>query len=268
MISYPDSIRVYDDFLSEENAYKIYATLSSLPQQWFSLMRSTIDENNEPQQSKTWWNIHGDKTRAPDYDPAGRTTYQYLATNDHQQGCNCIYCDMTQLFDQNPPPEAQGLSIADTELSLFRPGDYRSQYTEQSDNRVWAFNYDLSVGWRPEWGGVFNCQDPDDGEWYAFPPVFNRLTMWDVTMGNTAINNFVSEVVPSCPVNRLTFSGFWCIPDSVASHFNAELSQEQEPQIFEIDAPSIEPQVFDPEEDFAFNGEFNVTFSDDELDES
>ena len=61
---------------------------------------------------------------------------------------------------------------------------------------------------------------------------------------------------------------FGVIPDSVASHFNAELSQEQEPQIFEIDAPSIEPQVFEPEEDFAFDGEFNVTFSDDELDES
>jgi Rps23 Pro-64 3,4-dihydroxylase Tpa1-like proline 4-hydroxylase len=217
MINYPDSIRVYDDFLSEENAYKIYASLSSLPQQWFSLHRSSVDENNETQTSKTWWNIHGDKSRAPDYDPMGRQTYQYLATNDHQAGCDCVYCDVTQLFSESQPPEAQGLSVMDTELSLFRPGDYISQHLDQTDNRVWAFSYSLSVGWRPEWGGVLNCQDPDDGEWYAFPPVFNRLVMMDVTLGNTNVNRFVSEVVPSCPINRLTFSGWWGVPGANSS---------------------------------------------------
>jgi len=279
MINYPDSIRVYDNFLSEENAYKIYATLSSLPQQWFSLMRGYIDENDHPQQSKTWWNIHGDKTTAPDYDPMGRMTYQYLATNDHQQGCNCVFCDMTTLFDQNPPPEAQGLRAIDTQLSLFRPGDYLSQHMDQFENRVWAFSYSLSVGWRPEWGGVLHAQDPDDGEWYAFPPVFNRLIMMDVTPGNTATNHYVSEIVPSCPVNRLTFSGWWGFPEQpgVQQTFEDDVTVtvEHDPVFVEEQTDTqvmveqtSEPLPFDPEAEF--QGEFNIIFEDDDnqLDEA
>lgn len=293
MINYPDSIRVYDDFLSEENAYKIYATLSSLPQQWFSLHRSYIDESNNPQKAKTWWNIHGDKSRAPDYDPQGRMTYQYLATNEHQEGCNCVYCDMTTLFDQNPPPEAQGLHIMDSQLSLFRPGDYMSQHTDEFNNRIWAFSYSLSVGWRPEWGGVLHAQDPDDGEWYAFPPVFNRLIMMDVTPGSS-VNHYVSEVVPSCPVNRVTFSGWWGMqPDPTMQEpvVEAEVVQEDGSSVWEMtggtnmDDGTTESEFtaaryrepienyqdpagdFDPE--FEFKGDFDITFNDDDqLDEA
>ena len=214
MINYPESFRVYDNFLSEENAYKIYASLSSLPQQWFSLQRGYTDQNNELLQSKTWWNIHGDKGRAPDLDPAGRPTYNYLSTSEHQDGCTCIYCDMTTMFQQNPPPEAQGLNVTDSNLRLFRPGDYLSQTTDQSEGRVWAFSYSLSVGWRPEWGGILNCQDPDDGEWYAFPPVFNRLIMMDVTNPVNNINHFVSEIISGSPVNLVTYSGWWAESDN------------------------------------------------------
>ena len=270
MINYPDSIRVYDDFLSEENAYKIYATLSSLPVQWFSLHRSFIDDNNTPQQSKTWWNIHGDKSVAPDYDPMGRMTYQYLATNEHQPGCNCVYCDMTTLFDINPPPEAQGLRVMNSQLSLFRPGDYLSQHIDEFDNRVWAFSYSLSVGWRPEWGGVLHAQDPDDGEWYAFPPVFNRLIMMDVTPGNTNVNHYLSEVVPSCPINRLTYSGWWGIPAEHTQHdpnTETEVTDVPDNMIKEVEYVSTSVPDFDPEAEF--KGEFDIKFSDDDqLDEA
>ena len=297
MINYPDSIRVYDDFLSEENAYKIYASMSSLPQQWFSLMRGTIDEKNEPKNSKTWWNIHGDKSKAPDYDPAGRSTYQYLVTNEHQSGCNCVYCDMTNLFTYNQPPEAQGLAVLKPSLTLMRPGDYQSQNLNPAENKVWAFSYCLSVGWRPEWGGVLHAQDPDDGEWYAFPPVFNRLIMWDVTPGNTAINTYVSEVVPSCPVNRVTYDGVWGVDIGAPAELGPDMSAgvaEAEPGVwddsdpafednrvhvsmenpnFEVHETSVMPPEdtpFDPEADFKFEGEFEITMDDDdtELDES
>lgn len=206
MKRYPDTIRVYDDFLSEENAYKIYASLGSLPQQWFSLHRSYIDENNQPQKSKTWWNIHGDKGQAPILDSHSRHTHNFLATGDHQTGCTCIYCDVRQLFQQNPPPEAQDLTLNKDFITMYRPGDYFSQNIDPPTDGSWAFNYSLSVGWRPEWGGVLNIQDPETSEWYAFPPMFNRLIMWDV---NAQLNYFVSQVISDSPINRLTYSGWW-----------------------------------------------------------
>lgn len=261
MIRYPDSIRVYDDFLSEENAYKIYATLSSLPQQWFSNQRGFINDKNAPEKSKTWWSIHGDKGNVPDLDPQGRMTYNYLATNEHQEGCNCVYCDMTHLFDQNPPPEAQGMKVIDSQLSLFRPGDYLSQHIDVYENRVWAFSYSLSVGWRPEWGGVLNAQDPDDGEWYAFPPVFNRLIMMDVTPGNQNVNHFVSEVIPSCPMNRITFSGWWGHPESPGKQLEDQLNEE-------VEAFERPIEVFNPEDSFEFKGDFEVKFDGGDLDKA
>ena len=70
------------------------------------------------------------------------------------------------------------------------------------------------MGWRPEWGGILNCQDPDDGEWYAFPPVFNRLIMMDVTNPVNNINHFVSEVISGSPVNLVTYTGWWAESDN------------------------------------------------------
>jgi len=208
MTKYPENIRVYDDFLPENLAQQLYTQISSVPQQWYSLVKSTPKQGH----TKTWWSIHGDKSKPARLDSQGKMTYQYMATDKHQTGCDCVYCDLIKIFVQNPPPEVSEHLISDCFLSVYRPGDYLSQHHDNAYDRTWAFTYTLSTGWRPEWGGILNIQD-SDGDWYAFPPKFNRLILMDVTEKNSC-NHFVSEVIRDCPINRVTFSGWFKLPES------------------------------------------------------
>ena len=209
MINYPDNIRVYDNFLPDNIAQKAYSQLSSIPQQWFSLRRTQMDhDQNSPQGTRTWWSIHGHKGEKSGLDINGKTTYQFMATDNHQIGCDCLYCDLLKIFNTNQPPEVSDQQISQSFLSVFRPGDFLSQHTDSQTDCSWAFTYTLSTGWRPEWGGILNIQDSTHGDWYAFPPVFNRLIMMDMTTPIKS-NHFVSKVIDECPVNRITLSGWY-----------------------------------------------------------
>jgi len=209
MINYPDNIRVYDNFLPDNIAQKAYSQLSSIPQQWFSLRRTQHESNQDsPKGTRTWWSIHGHKGENARLDSQGKTTYQFMATDNHQIGCDCLYCDLLKIFNTNQPPEVSDKQISQSFLSVFRPGDFLSQHTDSQTDCSWAFTYTLSTGWRPEWGGILNIQDSTHGDWYAFPPVFNRLIMMDMTTIDKS-NHFVSKVAEDCPVNRITLSGWY-----------------------------------------------------------
>lgn len=216
MINYPDSIRVYDDFLPVQTAQALYANVSGIPQQWFSLRKTTakyIDQ--DPIFSKTWWSIHGDKSHPSQLHMENKMTYQYMATDNHQAGCDCTYCEFQKILTSNMPPEVSDQIISECHLTVYRPGDYLSQHHDSTGRRTWAFTYTLSTGWKPEWGGILNIQDPDNGNWHAFPPMFNRLILIDVS--NKNCNHFVSHVIPDCPVNRVTFSGWFEPPRSLSA---------------------------------------------------
>lgn len=214
MIKYPDTIRVYDDFLPLDIAQALYANLSSIPHQWFSLRKTSHDADNPvPQFNKTWWSIHGNKSDKATLHPKGYMTYQYMATDNHQAGCECTYCRLVDIFSQNPAPETSDQLIQECFLSVYRPGDFLSTHHDASHNRTWAFTYTLSTGWKPEWGGILNIQD-ESGEWYAFPPKFNRLILMEVSK-EYQTNHFVSEVIQECPINRVTFSGWYTDPNNI-----------------------------------------------------
>lgn len=208
MINYPDSIRVYDNFLPEETAQKAYAQLSSLPQQWFSLRKTHFDPTSQKLKSvRTWWSIHGNKSENARLNASGETTYQYMATDNHQTGCDCLYCDLVKVFQNNPPPEATGEKLLESYLSVYHPGDFHSQHTLEKTNSSWAFIYNLTTGWRPEWGGVINIEHPNGG-WYAFPPVFNQLILIDLSEASN-IKTFTSKVIDESLVNKIALHGWY-----------------------------------------------------------
>lgn len=206
MTKYPENIRVYDDFLPDNLAQQLYSQIGSIPQQWYSLRKSTSNSEH----TKSWWSIHGDKSQPARLDANNKMTYQYLATDKHQPGCDCTFCSLIKILAKNPPPEVSDDKISECFLSVYRPGDYLSQHHDTAFDRTWAFTYTLSTGWRPEWGGILNIQDKDQ-DWWAFPPKFNRLILMDVTEQNSS-NHFVSEVIRDCPINRVTFSGWFTNP--------------------------------------------------------
>ena len=207
MINIHERIRIIDNFLPEEQAYKAYGLIDQLPANWFLTKKSYIDHEGTRVTSNDWWNIHGDRFKNPPLDINQEITYQFLATEEHQDNCNCVYCETITYIKDNPSPDVGEDIITQHLLSVYRPGDYLSQHTDE-EGATWAFTYTLSAGWRPEWGGLLHIQDPDDGEWYAFPPTFNRLILMDLTQG-PPLNHFVSKVTDDALQNRITISGWY-----------------------------------------------------------
>ena len=217
MINYPSNIRIYDNFLPLGDAETIYQGIQNLTPNWFTLRRKAFDGGSTGQEytfTKSWWNIFGgpEISQAPlDQDRA--MTYQFLGTDNHQTGCDCSMCDLQKMMLMNPPQEVINQYITEAMLTVYRPGDYLSTHHDQRDNRTWAFTYSLNKDWRPEWGGILNCQDVS-GDWYALSPKYNRLILMDVSPGNS-IKHFVSQVIPEAPEHRVTYSGWYGHYDSM-----------------------------------------------------
>lgn len=215
MINYPDTIKVYDNFLPDDVINDIYKRLGDdLGPIDFKLRRSGIAADGKTVlHTKTLWNIHG--TRIPPPPPTQEElAYNFLSTNDHKESCKCAYCDLLQIFENYLPKELQGLTLDDSYLSMYRPGDFLNRHHDAhyySDMRQWAFTLTLTKDWLPDYGGILNIQDPECGNWYAFPPVFNRLILMDVSLSEEKVGmtHFVSHVHPNVTINRLTYSGWY-----------------------------------------------------------
>lgn len=214
-MNFPDTIKIYDNFLPDYIINTLYQRLGDeLRASDFELRRSGITADGKfVLHTNTMWNLHG--TRIPPPPPTQELlAYNFLTTSEHKESCNCAYCDLVQIFEDNLPDELQGLILDDSYLSVYRPGDFLNRHHDghyNSDMRQWAFTLTLTKDWLPDYGGILNVQDPDDGEWYAFPPVFNRLILMDVTLREEKLgmNHFVSHVHPNVTLNRLTYSGWY-----------------------------------------------------------
>ncbi len=222
MINYPSNIRVYDNYLPEFEADAVYNGIKELNPSWFTLRRKAFDRTStggvgtDYIYTKTWWDAFGGSEiiHAP-LDERDRTmTYQFLGTDNHHAGCDCSMCDLHTMILQHPAPEVTNQYIAEAMLTVYRPRDYLSMHHDERENRTWAFTYSLNKDWRPEWGGILNCQD-ESGDWYALSPKYNRLILMDVTPTNS-VNHFVSQVIPEAPEYRVTFSGWYGHYDNMA----------------------------------------------------
>lgn len=219
MTTFHDRIKVIDNFLPDEQIYKAYGTIDQMPSNWFLSKKSYINHEGVRTTSNDWWNIHGDRFSNPPLDPNGEITYQFSATEEHQEGCNCIYCETMEWMKANPPAEVGDHNILQHMLTVFKPGDYLSQHSDE-EGTTWAFTLTLSAGWRPEWGGILHVQDPDDGEWYAFVPTFNRLILLDLT--GPPLNHFVSKVTDDALQHRISLTGWYTGGDDVYAYPDME----------------------------------------------
>ena len=206
MINYPDTIKIYDDYFPECEIDAIHSGLNKIPQNWFSERRMGSDYNG----TKIWWDINKPIESAPLSQNYRNLTYQFLSTDNHEQGCSCSYCRVIKRLGDKPPPDVGNDYIGESSLTLYRPGDYLGQHEDRRKARTWAFTLTLSKEWRPEWGGILNVE-VDMNEWLSFPPKYNRLILMR-TDGPTSCNHFVSHVIPEAPAHRLTVSGWFHRP--------------------------------------------------------
>ena len=208
------NVIVYDNYLPIEEANRLHDKTFEMPSDWYMIRRTNDETGKNVLENHPYkFNYRRTYQRIKYHDTF---KYHFLSTQNHSPGCPCSYCELSIYFRAHPPEECEDLDITSDFLSVYEPGDFLSQHTDKADYRSWAFTYTVSKIWRPEWGGVLNIQE--NKEWLAFPPTFNRLILMDLTgeLDNTpsffepgGINHFVSEVIPTAPLNRITYSGWY-----------------------------------------------------------
>jgi 2OG-Fe(II) oxygenase superfamily len=90
--------------------------------------------------------------------------------------------------------------------SLYRPGDHSLPHNDlkihDGEQRQVAFVWNLTKGWRADWGGEFLwCKKST-----AVEPAFNSLLLFNVDPGSM---HFVTMVAPQAQSKRLAISGWW-----------------------------------------------------------
>lgn len=103
--------------------------------------------------------------------------------------------------------QAPRIGFADAQATLYSPGDFLTDHDDDvaGKNRLAAYVFSLTRGWRADWGGLLLLQDrpgqPD--RFTALVPGWNRLTLFRVPRRHS-----VSLVSPAAPRGRLSVTGW------------------------------------------------------------
>ena len=97
---------------------------------------------------------------------------------------------------------------ADIQATRFRPGHFTLfhstlPYAAGRGKRLAAFEMNLTLEWKPEWGGLHEFRAPDDFAAEAFIPAFNLLDLFSPYGGR-----WISPVAPFATGQRLAISGW------------------------------------------------------------
>ena len=149
----------------------------------------------------------------------GYFSYQFDRLDiQHVEGCGCLQCALFKTFLQRSGPMHQFLEKI-TGLELGDPGEiffsrYKSnQFLAQhhdKDKGIVVFNINLTREWHPSWGGMLHIWDPEKKEiTEIFPPIFNRMVLYDLSEGHRGIEHWVNHVAPKIEQNRYALTGWW-----------------------------------------------------------
>lgn len=102
----------------------------------------------------------------------------------------------------------RGIDRADIQATRFRQGHFVSVHHVQpyvADNgiRLAAFELNLTLEWRPEWGGLYSIHRGRDYTAYALVPSFNLLDIFDVRYAR-----WIGQVTPLAQAERLSITGW------------------------------------------------------------
>ena len=97
------------------------------------------------------------------------------------------------------------LSFTDGHATAYGPGDFLTGHDDNvaGKNRLSAYVFGLTHGWRLEWGGLLLFHGPNDGSVTGHVPRFNTLDLFAVPQQHS-----VSEVTPAAPIRRYSVTGW------------------------------------------------------------
>lgn len=92
-------------------------------------------------------------------------------------------------------------------LSKYKSGHFLSPHSDKGNGRL-AFILNLTMGWKPQYGGLLHFLNKDKTEIIdTFTPQFNQLTLFEVP--EEGIPHYVSHVVPGIKKERFAITGWY-----------------------------------------------------------
>src|SRR3954471_5699211 len=97
------------------------------------------------------------------------------------------------------------LAFTDGQATAYGPGDFLTGHDDDvaGKNRLAAYVYGLTPGWRREWGGLLLFHGAHDRTANGFAPRFNSLDLFRVPQRHS-----VSQVTGSAPHRRVSITGW------------------------------------------------------------
>jgi Rps23 Pro-64 3,4-dihydroxylase Tpa1-like proline 4-hydroxylase len=92
--------------------------------------------------------------------------------------------------------------------SWYKEGDFLSTHSDGDNGHV-GFVYNISKGWKPEWGGMLHFLKTGESNVVekVISPKYNALVMFDLST-TAGADHFVSHVNTS-EAKRLSFAGWF-----------------------------------------------------------
>jgi Rps23 Pro-64 3,4-dihydroxylase Tpa1-like proline 4-hydroxylase len=99
----------------------------------------------------------------------------------------------------------KGIDFADAQATAYGPGHFLTAHDDEvpGKDRHAAYVFNLSPGWRIDWGGLLLFQGADGHVEQGFTPSFNALNLFTVPQRHS-----VSMVAPFTPNRRYSITGW------------------------------------------------------------
>lgn len=222
------SVQIFD-FLKEEHADKLYSWYNNeIPEDWwFTSIHNPDEEGYEGannirkmggigeavKEQEELINIKIKESNEAFID--GKFSYVFDRTTPHAATCDCLECQFFEflktdliMFLVRSITQINVNTTNEVFASRFMPGHFLSPHHDEGKGKI-GFVYSLSRFWRPEWGGNLHfMRDDYKTITRIIPPLFNRLTIFDIPSRN-GIPHFVSHVVPCAKNKRLSVTGWF-----------------------------------------------------------
>lgn len=206
-------IQVYKEYIPYQEAWDMAVAIDSTPRHWweYGFAGNRFDQRQIHSETvgglRHKFNLDiGMRESVND----GHFSYRFRRTTPHVDGCNCWECQFREKIQQ---PEFLEFLKQETHLtnpkldemftSFYGPGDFLGRHTD--DEHGVAFIFHFSLGWQPEWGGLFHIENED--RWDTYVPGFGDLVLMD--LGSHGKTHFVSEVSELAVRPRIAISGWF-----------------------------------------------------------
>ena len=132
---------------------------------------------------------------------------------NHVDNCPCPQCsiinwletDCSELMLELTGYTKDQLRLTSTFVNRYRAGHFLAPHTDTPNGRLGQI-YSLVKDWKPQYGGNLYYLEHGDEIKEVVKPQFNRLQIFDTHLLPA---HFVSHLSPSCPIPRISVTGWY-----------------------------------------------------------